>query len=37
MQRVMWLAILIGLGASIYLVTFLLLGVRVKDLKVATE
>ncbi|MDA0149748.1 murein biosynthesis integral membrane protein MurJ [Vibrio sp. LaRot3] len=36
-ERVMWLAILIGLGAGIYLLTLLILGVRLKDLKAATE
>lgn len=35
--RVIWLAGLIGLGAGVYLLTVLLLGVRLGQLKVATE
>jgi putative peptidoglycan lipid II flippase len=36
-ERVTGLALLIGLGAAAYLATLLLLGVRLKDLKAATE
>ncbi len=36
-ERVMWLTALIALGASVYLVTLMILGVRLKDLKAATE
>jgi putative peptidoglycan lipid II flippase len=36
-QRVMWLSMLIGLGAGVYLVALLVMGVRLKDLKAATE
>ncbi|WP_194437625.1 murein biosynthesis integral membrane protein MurJ [Vibrio fluminensis] len=36
-ERVMWLAALIGLGAGVYLICLLVLGVRLKDLKAATE
>jgi putative peptidoglycan lipid II flippase len=37
MERVMWLVALIALGAGAYLITLLCLGVRLKDLKAATE
>jgi len=37
LERVLWLTALIGLGAGVYLVTLLVLGVRLKDLKAATE
>jgi putative peptidoglycan lipid II flippase len=36
-ERVMWLTMLIGLGAVVYLVTLVIMGVRLKDLKAATE
>ncbi|MGD8116361.1 murein biosynthesis integral membrane protein MurJ [Vibrio sp. TRT 29B02] len=36
-HRVMWLSMLIGLGAGVYLVTLLVMGIRLKDLKAATE
>lgn len=36
-ERVMSLTILIGLGAGVYLVSLLIMGVRLKDLKAATE
>ena len=37
LERVIWLMALIGLGAVVYLITLLILGVRLKDLKAATE
>ncbi|MEZ8099797.1 murein biosynthesis integral membrane protein MurJ [Vibrio bivalvicida] len=37
LERVLCLTALIGLGAGIYLATLLVLGVRLKDLKAATE
>ncbi|KII77433.1 murein biosynthesis integral membrane protein MurJ [Vibrio renipiscarius] len=36
-ERVMSLTLLIGLGAGVYLLCLLVLGVRLKDLKAATE
>ncbi len=35
--RALMLAALIGLGAFVYLITALVLGLRLKDLKAATE
>ena len=37
LERGTTLAALIGLGAGVYLITLLILGVRLKDLKAATE
>ena len=37
LERVMWLTALIGLGAAVYLLSLLIMGVRLKDLKAATE
>lgn len=37
LERVMWLTALIGLGAGVYLLSLLIMGVRLKDLKAATE
>ncbi|MBU2897195.1 murein biosynthesis integral membrane protein MurJ [Vibrio hepatarius] len=36
-HRVFWLTLLIGLGAAVYLVALLIMGVRLKDLKAATQ
>ncbi|MDN3683827.1 hypothetical protein QW180_06250 [Vibrio sinaloensis] len=37
MERVLWLVALIGLGAVVYLISLVTLGVRLKDVKAATE
>ncbi len=37
MERVFTLAMLIGFGAVVYLVSLLVMGIRLKDLKAATE
>ena len=36
-ERVMSLIALIGLGAGVYLISLIIMGVRLKDLKAATE